>query len=144
MTLSLTSRRKAAYAINMTCSQLGLANLAEHFDPERHEEWVVVSTEEVRALKYGKRVATVYLDDEIAQVIIEDVEDLIRTKHFSEFNRDEFVMPNDARDAFDQKIRPDLDATVDVSDVPGIDLPGQILPRTAYQRKIEVIGSLGS
>lgn len=88
----LTASRICSYALNTMCTQLGLGNLAHHFDGESLSEWAILFPE-VRALRGNRGVASIELSDSLTRevpsfdlyIVVPDVYSLIRDKHVAEF-----------------------------------------------------------
>lgn len=79
-------------ALNTMTQQLGLGNLAHHFDGEDTTQWAVLIPE-VRILRNGRSVGSIEVTDSLSNglpslnlyIVIPDVYHLIRDKHISEF-----------------------------------------------------------
>ena len=111
----LTYTRACAYALNTMCQQLGLANLAVGFDGDNLNDWAVLIPE-VRILKNGRSVGSIEVTDSLSSglpaldlyIVVGDVYNLIRDKHVSEFEPQEYgLVVNTARDWTGAK-QPDL------------------------------------
>ncbi len=93
----LTASRVCSYALNTMCNQLGLGNLAHHFDGETLSEWAILFPE-VRALRGGRGVASIELTDSLTKetpsfdlyIVVPDVYSLVRDKHVAEFRPEQY------------------------------------------------------
>jgi hypothetical protein len=143
MTPALIARRRAAHGLNQLVSHLELGTLGRRFYSDEPDQWSVVTVNQVIALKNGRKVAEVYMGRERATITVDDAYLLIRTQHLKEFDPQQYgIQVCTAHDFLGEKIRPDLEATVDVSEVPGLDLPERPLPKSPRRRKIQVTGSM--
>jgi hypothetical protein len=137
----LQDRRKAAYALNTLCREIGLGTMAERFDPEDPREWAPHGNGEFHALKNGSSVAHVQVLDETAIIAIENCYRLIRGKHITEFDPTEHGF-------YPQKMdwkRDPEPYVIHISlpeDIPGLNAPNNPVPRSPVKTKPRVIRAL--
>ena len=144
MTDALIASRKAAHAMNQLCKELGLGNLAYHFDGDNPEDWAVHSNIEIIALKYDKRVAEVHLyGNGNVQVVVPDAYMLIRPGRVRDFDPYDYgITIQTAYDFKGDKVEPDIRANWILPDDLPLDGPRRYTPRTTLRRKPRAIGSL--
>ena len=142
-TPELIARRQAAWAVTQLCNHVGLGTLAERFDPEYPDEWSVLNTGSVKALKNKVLVAEVLIEGEKVTVIIPDIHLIVRQQHLADFIPEEFGITHKTGENFMGDVDPDL-----VADFPlpedktvfrGSPRP---MPRSPRARIPKVIGSL--
>ena len=142
-TEELIARRKAAWALSQLCNHIGLGTLAERFDPEYPDEWLVYNAAQVHALKNRKIVAEIMLDGDMVKVIIPDIFRIVRQKHLSDFIPEEFGIQHRTTENFIGDEDPDLVADFALPDDQILfHGPPQPFPRQATARAPKVIGSL--
>lgn len=135
----VTATRVAAFALNTMTSQMGLGNLAVHFDGESLDEWAILLPE-VRALKASRSVAFLELTEATRSgqpvvevyIVIPDLYNLVRDKHLSEFDPQQYGLhPNYAKDWKGDKAH-DLEVEWTV----GLDEIRQGPPRPLYKSQM--------
>ena len=140
-TPALVTRRKAAWAINALCRELGLGTMAIRFDAEQSSEWAVVSMAEVKALKHGREVATVLLTDSTAEIVFQDDHQLIRSKHLKEYNREEYGFGHRPGNWLNEQ-EPYRVTIQLLEDIPGLHSPHRPMPKRRNHRKFKARGML--
>lgn len=129
--------------MNRICQELGFGNLAEHFDGEQPEEWVVVNSENIRVLKNNHMVADIHIEqkDNAKQytVIVQEVEDLIRLDHAAEFNPETYgILPPEPPDWKGER-PPRLEIEYTLPDDENVlQGPRQIRPRQMQMKAVKV------
>ena len=142
-TEELIARRKAAWALSQLCNHIGLGTLAERFDPEYPDEWLVYNAAQVHAMKNRKIVAEVMLDGDMVKVIIPDIFRIVRQNHLSDFIPEEFGIQHRTTENFIGDEDPDLVADFALPDDKAqFDGPPRPMPRHPRARTPNVIGSL--
>ena len=142
-TEELIVRRKAAWAVQQLCNHIRLGTLAERFDSEYPDDWLVFNTGQVHALKNKRVVAEIHLEVDRVTVIIPDAFLIVRQKHLSEFIPEEFGIQHRTTENFIGDEDPDLVADFALPDDQIIfHGPPQPFPRQATARAPKVIGSL--
>lgn len=143
-TEALKARRKAAYVMNMFCRTLGLGSMAELFDAEYDEEWIVVHMGHIKCLKNKKLVSEVWIVDGVAEAVVSDAFMLIRSEHLKDFRPEQYDIEIKKSRDFTGEKDPDLTMTGFMlpESIPGLDDPPQPRPRIPRAIPPKVIRSL--
>jgi hypothetical protein len=142
---ALQATRRAAYALNMICKEIGLGTLAIVWRGDDPSQWGIQSIDEVVALDNGRKAAHIYLDGDLATVHVEDCHSLIRGEHLREFEPGAYGIIHDTRmDWRGDKLVNDIEAeAIDTSKTPGLKLPRLPIDRANIRHSVKVIPSRG-
>jgi len=124
--------------------QVALGTMGEHFEADQDDDWLVEDNNTVTALKHGYRVAEIaFLSPTMVNIIVPDVHRLVRQTHMREFN------PQTAGfnvctqfDWHGDKLRPDLETTFEIGEVPGLHMPKRPMPKATFNHIPKVKASI--
>jgi len=126
-----------------------MGSLGRVFQADIDDDWATHDEGYIIALGDGKKVAEVELfetDDGriIADIVVMDAFMLVRPSKWREFDpRDHGIRIRPDVNWRKEKIYPDIEAKIDVTDIPGIEIPKQPLVRDKVVTNLKLIGSMG-
>lgn len=140
------SRRIAAQALTMLCRERQLGTLAIYFDASDPDRWLIHDYDHVCFTRNNRTVAEVHMklnqfNGYECNVLIPVIYNLIRKP--SEFDPLEHgITPDNRKDIFGSKLRPDIDAILFVENHELLDLPPVKIAKHVGGKKPKVISSL--
>jgi hypothetical protein len=135
----LQRRRQAAHVLNEIIKTMGIGVMAETFYGDNDDEWTQRG-DLIKALRGQSVIAEILFTEHQMTVTITNATDIIRPKHLKSFNP--AAIGIDICHNYDfkgDKLRPDLEATVDIPDITGLNLPKQFIAKQPRMRKPKVI-----
>lgn len=118
--------------------------MGEKFEGDQDDDWLVSDTTNVTALKHGYRVGEItFLTDNMVNIVIPHVHRLVRQQHMREF--DPVEKGFDVCTSFDfrgDKLRPDLETTFEIGEVPGLNMPKRPMPKSNFNHIPKVKASI--